>query len=185
MMKIILAAAFFLLMGGATMAQNTDPVTGISAQQFSASFVKPWASFSARRGIVTEQWSAFVSKLRGDGSSDPIKDINTAVNAIPYVTDATNGRPVNYWATPSEFLARGGDCKDYALAKYTALRALGVPAGLMRILVIPEHAVLVVSTPSGPVVLDNLRPDVYPLEARLTDAAVYSVSDAGAWVRTR
>lgn len=40
----------------------------------------------------------------------------------------------DFWTTPLQLLARGaGDCEDYAIAKYAALRAAGVPAERLRL----------------------------------------------------
>ncbi len=56
----------------------------------------------------------------------------------------------NHWSTLLEFLKRGGDCEDYAVAKYFLLRELGFAAEDMRVLVTYEksardyHAVLAV-----------------------------------------
>jgi predicted transglutaminase-like cysteine proteinase len=181
---LLAATASFAAQDPSTASSGRDDVIGIEMTHFSGAIVPQWRSFTSRRGNVTGAWSAFVNSLRAGGDGRGLLDrVNAAVNQVPYVSDASIGRPVNYWATPSEFLASGGDCKDYALAKYTALRALGIPAGAMRILVLPEHAVLVVNTKDGPTVLDNLRPTPYPLDESLTSRAVYAVSDAGAWIK--
>jgi predicted transglutaminase-like cysteine proteinase len=61
----------------------------------------------------------------------------------------------NHWSTLLEFLQRGGDCEDYAVAKYFLLRELGFPAEDMRVLVTYEksardyHAVLAVRRDDG------------------------------------
>ena len=61
----------------------------------------------------------------------------------------------NHWSTLLEFLRRGGDCEDYAVAKYFLLRELGFPAEDMRVLVTYErsardyHAVLAVRRENG------------------------------------
>lgn len=61
----------------------------------------------------------------------------------------------NHWSTLLEFLRRGGDCEDYAVAKYFLLRELGFPAEDMRVLVTWEksardyHAVLAVRREDG------------------------------------
>jgi len=61
----------------------------------------------------------------------------------------------NHWSTLLEFLKRGGDCEDYAVAKYFLLRELGFPAEDMRVLVTYEklardyHAVLAVRRDDG------------------------------------
>ena len=61
----------------------------------------------------------------------------------------------NHWSTLLEFLKRGGDCEDYAVAKYFLLRELGFPAEDMRVLVTYEkrardyHAVLAIRRDDG------------------------------------
>ena len=61
----------------------------------------------------------------------------------------------NHWSTLLEFLKRGGDCEDYAVAKYFLLRELGFPAEDLRVLVTYEksardyHAVLAVRRDGG------------------------------------
>lgn len=57
------------------------------------------------------------------------------------------------WSTLLEFLRRGGDCEDYATAKYFMLRELGFPVDDLRVLVSYDrkvrgyHAVLAVKQP--------------------------------------
>ena len=61
----------------------------------------------------------------------------------------------NHWTTLLEFLRRGGDCEDYAVAKYFLLREFGFPAEDMRVLVTWEksardyHAVLAIRREDG------------------------------------
>ncbi len=66
--------------------------------------------------------------------------------------------------------ARSGDCEDYALAKQQRLLAAGLPRGTVRLATASladgeRHAVLVVETERGTLVLDNLQPHVVPLRA--------------------
>jgi predicted transglutaminase-like cysteine proteinase len=98
-----------------------------------------------------------------------LKRINDAVNRLDYVTDNELWALNDYWASPAEFLARGaGDCEDYAISKYFLLRELGVPAEAMRIAIVLDtarkltHAVLIVQTERGPVVLDNVVEQILP-----------------------
>jgi predicted transglutaminase-like cysteine proteinase len=87
-------------------------------------------------------------------------------NAIRYTSDMTQ------WGTPDEWsapLAAGkgsfetglGDCEDYAIAKYVALRAAGVPAKQLRVLLVRDniarldHAVLAANDDGHWYVLDN------------------------------
>jgi predicted transglutaminase-like cysteine proteinase len=47
----------------------------------------------------------------------------------------------NHWSTLLDFLYRGGDCEDYATAKYFLLRELGYQADDMRVVVSYDHSV--------------------------------------------
>ena len=64
--------------------------------------------------------------------------------------------------------AKSGDCEDYALAKRKALIKAGVPAGSLRLAHVKTrsgegHAVLIVKTSKGDLVLDNLTDTIKPL----------------------
>lgn len=53
--------------------------------------------------------------------------VNNFINKIPYKSDLKNWKQEDYWATPLELLARHkGDSEDYVIAKYFALKTLGV-----------------------------------------------------------
>lgn len=98
-------------------------------------------------------------------------DVNASINAAPFVTDADNYGQADRWQTPRELAARGGDCEDYAAAKYFALRAAGAPASALRIAVVTDererlrHAVLMVEIEGQAFVLDNLSDAVLPAAA--------------------
>lgn len=71
------------------------------------------------------------------------------------VTPEGQAKLRNHWTTLLDFMRRGGDCEDFAVAKYFLLRELGVPADDMRVLVTWErrardyHAVLAVRQEDG------------------------------------
>ena len=71
------------------------------------------------------------------------------------VAEDGEARLRNQWATLVEFLNRGGDCEDYATAKYFLLRELGFKADDMRVVVSYDrsvrshHAVLAIRRPDG------------------------------------
>ena len=87
--------------------------------------------------------------------------VNDLVNQSQYIVDQDNYGISDYWATPLEFFRNGGDCEDFAIAKYAALRALGVPEERLRLAIVQDlqkdipHAVLIVYTDNGSYVLDN------------------------------
>ncbi len=79
-----------------------------------------------------------------------------------------------------------GDCEDYALTKRKLLVRAGVPAGALRVATVRTrrgegHAVLVVMTSAGELVLDNARTNI--VERRQTDYRWISMasSDPRRW----
>jgi predicted transglutaminase-like cysteine proteinase len=81
-----------------------------------------------------------------------------------------------------------GDCEDYAMTKRSHLIRMGVPASALRIAYVKTswgegHAVLVVRTDTGELVLDNLTRAILPIQQ--TGLRVVSMSGANPnqWVR--
>jgi len=69
-------------------------------------------------------------------------EINRAINlAIRPVSDKAQYGVEDHWSSPLATLAAGaGDCEDYAIAKLVALRAAGVAADDLRLIIIRETA---------------------------------------------
>lgn len=116
--------------------------------------------------------------------------VNSMMNAKRYVTDANNYGQNDYWATPVEFFKRGGDCEDYAIAKYTALRALGVPENRLRIAIVQDlqknipHAILIVYTDKGPMVLDNQIKTAISANKVSHYKPIFSINQNAWWLHT-
>ena len=93
-----------------------------------------------------------------------IEAVQAEFNRMPYISDVADE-----WKSPATFLAEGGDCEDYAIAKASALLALGYRREDMRIAVFSrphrkaDHAVLVVRHEGSQLVLDNANRWIYPL----------------------
>lgn len=106
-------------------------------------------------------WKNNIQQYKGMPLKTMAAKVNTLINKTRYITDNRNWGKSDYWATPVEFFTRGGDCEDFAIAKYVSLRALGVPESRMRIAIVQDtlknipHAILVVYTDSGAMILDN------------------------------
>lgn len=89
--------------------------------------------------------------------------VNKWVNRqVAFADDRKLYRKADYWATASETLARrAGDCEDFAIAKMELLHILGISRNDMRLVIArdlvrnADHAILVVTLPGGPVLLDN------------------------------
>ena len=85
-----------------------------------------------------------------------------------------------------EFAKRGGDCEDYAAAKYFLLRQLGIPADDLRIVIIRErrhrayHAVLAVRQPAGAIWLLESN-NVIAKDPHRGYRFVYAVNEKSVW----
>ncbi|WP_170294789.1 transglutaminase-like cysteine peptidase [Roseospira navarrensis] len=110
---------------------------------------------------AADRWRAMLDPLRDLDRDAQLAAVNAALNRGPYVQDSANYGVSDYWATPGQFLARHGDCEDYAIAKYMALRDLGWSPALLRIVVLQDlnldvpHAVLAVRLGGKSYILDN------------------------------
>jgi len=109
-------------------------------------------------------WKTAIARMKSLPAKQQIEEVNDLLNAVPYVDDQQQFGFNGYWnATPERFLSEGGDCKDYALAKYASLRALGFSPEQLRITVVIDqarnipHAILIVN---NTYVLDNQSQDV-------------------------
>jgi predicted transglutaminase-like cysteine proteinase len=110
----------------------------------------------ARFLAIVREAAARVSRARLEYVNDVLND------AIQYTTDIVQHGVVDRWSSPLETLASGrGDCEDYAIAKYAALRESGVPAANLRIVLLrdaasrSDHAVLAARDDGSWYVLDN------------------------------
>ncbi len=92
-------------------------------------------------------------------------EINRAINlAIRPVSDLAQFGQQDVWSSPLVTFYRGaGDCEDYAIAKFVALRMAGIPAEDLRIVVLADtlrgegHAVAAVRLDGRWLILDNRR----------------------------
>src|SRR5690554_295382 len=71
-----------------------------------------------------QAWQQLLIELQGVPEPEQLKRVNDFFNStIPYVSDMKHWKKDDYWATPYESLVtNGGDCEDYVIAKYHALR---------------------------------------------------------------
>jgi predicted transglutaminase-like cysteine proteinase len=138
------------------------------------------------------EWDRLVASLRGWDVPTQLALLNAYVNRYPYVEDRVNWRQLDYWATPLQFLARsGGDCEDFAIIKYLALRELGIDADDLRIVIVRDrargiaHAVLAVYVDGRALILDNQRDDVVVADLVHHYVPVYSLNERGWWLHRR
>ncbi|WP_298441075.1 transglutaminase-like cysteine peptidase [uncultured Ferrimonas sp.] len=115
---------------------------------------------------------------------------NSYFNQLTFVSDAEHWQRSDYWATPLEMVASGGgDCEDFTIAKYFALRAIGIEAERLRLMYVKAvtlnqpHMVLLylASKDAMPLVLDNLQDQVQTGAERPDLVPVYSFNAEGLW----
>ena len=135
------------------------------------------------RGCKLNEWQQFLTGIEDKKESVKLILVNLYVNRTAYISDADNWGVADYWASPSEFFAKGGDCEDYAIAKYLSLRALGFSSANLRIAVLwdaraqESHAVLVYTKDNLSLVLDNRNDQLLPASSLGHYQPTYSVNE--------
>ena len=125
--------------------------------------------------------------LRQGEAQRTLETVNYFFNRMPVRLAAPSAEAG--WATPDEFLSgKGGAAVDYVVAKYFALRGIGIPASRLRVFVVggkglsQPHFVLAYYADPGaqPLILDNLAPAVRSAAERPELVPVYAFDpDAG------
>jgi predicted transglutaminase-like cysteine proteinase len=114
-----------------------------------------------------------IRRVRLESPKEKVVKVNAFLNQIPYVKDQDMWGEEDRWSMPYEFLATGaGDSEDFAIAKFYALWAAGIPVEKMTLaislhpLIDEEHVVLLVNLPGAehPLVLDSLSYDLHYLD---------------------
>src|SRR5690242_16694870 len=147
---------------------------------------------AAQRGCAGEapcaEWHRILGALDGLDLRAKLDRVNAAVNRHPYVASQQNWGESNHWETPFEFFRRSGQCQDYAIAKYLLLRAAGVPAAQLRVLVLRDtelgldHAVTVAYVDGEAFLLDNQIGTVVPADSVHHYQPYYSINERGWWL---
>lgn len=138
-----------------------------------------------------QQWRDILLSDKNVEEVRKLELVNRFFNRLPFVSDLEHWKKFDYWATPTEFLVSdGGDCEDFAIAKYFTLRELGVPAERLRITYVKAltlkqaHMVLTYfpAPNAEPIVLDNLQNQILPASQRTDLIPVYSFNGESLWL---
>lgn len=138
-------------------------------------------------GCHFKKWDRIVKKMAGKTRLQQIHSINRHMNKVDYVIDPINWGLKDYWASPGQFLSKDGDCEDYAISKYMALKELGFSVNDMRIVVLNDlnlgviHAILVVHHEGELLVLDNQIKDVVSTDKIYHYEPIYSINEKAWW----
>ncbi len=141
---------------------------------------KKYNKFAENRFIDMQER---LDRLKNKSTIIKLNSINTYFNQVRYKSDEQNYHMSDYWATPWEFLARdAGDCEDYVIAKYFALKYLGIDSKKMYFTYVKStrfkeaHMVLTYfETPSSePLILDSNNRLVLPASKRKDLIPIYN-----------
>ncbi len=133
------------------------------------------------------KWGKMLEKAEKQKPMKQLVTVNKFMNSHKYIVDPINWGVEDYWAVPSEFLNKFGDCEDYSIAKFMSLRALGWKAEDMRVVVLQDmnlkamHAVLAVKFKGKSYILDNQISLVVEDNRIHHYKPIFSVSESGWW----
>jgi predicted transglutaminase-like cysteine proteinase len=112
---------------------------------------------------AAQKYLALIEESRKLADRAKIDRINRAINAaVRYTSDQDQYGVPDQWTAPLATLTTGkGDCEDYAIAKYVALRDVGFSADDLRLVIVrdrvarQDHAVTSVRQNGHWLMLDN------------------------------
>ncbi len=158
-------------------SQHADPLI---SDEMLAHLENRYSSQAYERGLAVNR---LLAQLEGRDVMTQLTEVNRFFNQFTYLEDLDLWGQHDYWATPTEFIGtQKGDCEDFVIAKYFALRKLGVPDDRLYLTYAKElrrniaHMVLsYFETPgSVPLILDNYNPEILRAIERQDLLPVYS-----------
>lgn len=141
---------------------------------------KHYGEFAKNRFL---KLSTIIEEAKGKSERKKLEIINDFFNEVRYSPDEKTYQKKDYWATPWEFLARDrGDCEDYVIAKYFALRHLGIESEKLYFTYVrskrfkePHMVLTYFKTPTSvPLVLDNTNYKILSANRRSDLIPVYN-----------
>ncbi|PLX71275.1 MAG: hypothetical protein C0614_14400 [Desulfuromonas sp.] len=151
---------------------------------------KAFAACDPAQGVCSPSalsWQKAIGNAAGLPPLRQLQEVNRFFNRWPYGLDIDIYGVSDYWATPGEFLRLSGDCEDYSIIKYFALRKLGFPIDSLRIVLLRDnirniaHAVLAVRLKEESYILDNLTDMVLSHHKYEHYVPQYSVNERYRW----
>jgi len=165
--------------------------TGQIFQLDPATIARAEREYGPEAGRRLLAWQTLIQTQRDVDEREKLRRVNRFFNQLAFIDDAIHWHKKDYWATPVEFLASGGgDCEDFALAKYFTLKFMGVSEEKMNMTYVKAlrlnqaHMVLTYYPTPGaePLILDNLVADIEPASKRTDLLPVYSFNGVGLWL---
>lgn len=147
--------------------------------------------YGERAGQRMLAWRLVMDENQTSNNSQKLTAINDFFNQLIFISDEQLWGKNDYWATPLEFIgSAGGDCEDFSIAKYFALRELGIADSQLRLVYVKAltlnqfHMVVAYyPTPSSvPLLLDNLNRTIIPATERTDLLPIYSFNGSKLWL---
>jgi predicted transglutaminase-like cysteine proteinase len=112
---------------------------------------------------AAQRFLTIIESARARSGRARLGEVNRAVNlAIRPMSDLAQHGIIDRWSAPlATFTSGAGDCEDYAIAKYVALRESGMAGEDLRLVIVrhqptfEDHAVLAARLDGRWLVLDN------------------------------
>ncbi|RDL31683.1 sulfate adenylyltransferase [Photobacterium damselae] len=174
-------------MAALCLTNNVNALTNRDQQQIS----KIRSFYGDRAGKRATAWRELIDGSRKLPAQKQLKLVNNFFNQFIFVDDIKLWGKKDYWATPLEFVGIGaGDCEDFSIAKYMALRSLGIPDSKLRLVYVKSlrlnqfHMVVAYyPTPTAiPEILDNLDGEIKPANKRKDLVPIYSFNGSNLWL---
>jgi predicted transglutaminase-like cysteine proteinase len=159
------AAAGTLLSPGAAVLirKSVEPFGQPTAMLFDGGLHEKWQSLQRRLDDDMVQIAVCDGDRDGCVSPAALRFLAIVNLAVRPVDDLAQYGQLDVWASPLATLTRGGDCEDYAIAKFVALRQAGIAPDDLRIVIMrdtvrgDDHAVAAVRLDGHWLTLDNRR----------------------------
>lgn len=148
-------------------------------------------NYGQRAALRGRAWLTIMAESGNASTADKLAKINGFFNQLQFIDDSKLWGVENYWATPIEFIGvNGGDCEDFAIAKYFSLLELGVNDDKMRItmvksLTLDQYHMVVAYYPTPgaiPLILDNIDGEIKLADQRNDLLPVYSFNGKQLWL---
>ncbi|NBX03425.1 MAG: hypothetical protein EBR02_05085 [Alphaproteobacteria bacterium] len=137
------------------------------------------------------QWKSFLDSIKNKSLDDQLAEVNDWGNKHPYIEDQINWGIRDFWEAPHEFMEIGGDCEDYAIAKYYSMRALGMSPDKLRVMIVQDfnlggiiHAILGVYQDGQLLILDNQIKGVIPAMKIYHYRPIFGINETAWWAYT-
>ncbi|MFA5233493.1 MAG: transglutaminase-like cysteine peptidase [Sulfurimonas sp.] len=140
-----------------------------------------------KHGVFAKKRFFFLQEIidlvKDKGDLEKLEAINNFFNEVRYSPDIKIYGKSDHWVTPWEFLGNDkGDCEDYVIGKYFALKHLGIDYKKLFFTYVcstnfkePHMVLTYFETPkSEPLILDNNNRKIFPASQRKDLTPIYN-----------